>query len=201
MGAQAAEKGIQVRNTGFAAGNWRFSAPRASAARGPCAEPDAAQLVRPSRRPSPGSPPAPRPALPRPQRAHSPPARLTRRLSLSDQAAAVPTAEARPPTAAASPRSPPPPPRRSPRAGGGACLTAAPGPAHTTAQWGPRTCASAPPHKSTRPLVGHASAHRARPPPPSLLPNLWSAQRGLPLSPRQGRPRGPLQVPPPAAGQ
>lgn len=26
-GTQATEKGIQVRNTGFAAGNWRFSAP------------------------------------------------------------------------------------------------------------------------------------------------------------------------------
>lgn len=104
MGAQAAEKGIQVRNTGFAAGNWRCSAPKSLGRTWAQRRTRWAQLVRPSRRPSPGSPPAPRPALPRPQRAHPPPARLTRRPSLSDQAAAVPTAEARPPTAAASPR-------------------------------------------------------------------------------------------------
>lgn len=107
-GTQATEKGIQVRNTGFAAGNWRFSAPAGLrctwAAHGPCAVPDAAQQVRPSRRPSPGSLPAPHLALPRPQRAHPPPAHPTRRTSLSDQAVAVPTADARPPTAAASPR-------------------------------------------------------------------------------------------------
>lgn len=104
MGLRLQRRGFRSEIQGSQQATGGSQPPRASAARGPCAEPDAAQLVRPSRRPSPGSPPAPRPALPRPQRAHPPPARLTQRPSLSDQAAAVPTAEARPPTAAASPR-------------------------------------------------------------------------------------------------
>lgn len=120
--------------------------PRASAARGPCAEPAAAQLVRHSRRPSPGSPPAPRPALPRPQRASPTPSPPDAASEPERPGRGGPNGGSPPANRRRKPaRSPPPPPRRSPRAGGGTCLTAAPSPAHTTAQWKPRTCASAPP--------------------------------------------------------
>lgn len=190
MGAQAAEKEIQVRNTGLAEENWRFSAPKGlgrtwalrRTRRGPAGQAQPPPFPRLSACAPPGPPKAAAGSpIPSPPDAASEPERPGRG---GPNGGSPPANRRRKPA-----RSPPPPPRRSPRAGGGACLTAAPpSPAHTTAQWGPRTCTSAPPHRSARLLVGHASAHRTRPPPPSLPPNLWSAQRGLPLGPRQGRP-------------
>lgn len=151
--------------------------------------------TRPSRRPSPGSPPAPRPALPRPQRAHPPPARPTRSPSLSDQAAAVPAAEARPPTAAARPRAHrlrrradprgpgagPASPRRQapprPRPIGGAYLRRGPAPGRPrprpqapAAPGGPRPQPPLPPPAPrARGRVNLAARAESHPPP--LLPN------------------------------
>lgn len=134
-GTRATEKGIQVRNTGFAAGNWRFSAPTGlgrtwalrRTGRGPAGSAQPPPFPRLSACDPSGPPKAAAGSpTPSPPDAASEPERPGRG---GPNGGRPPANRRRKPA-----RSPPPPPRRSPRARGGVYLTAAPGPAHAPAQ-------------------------------------------------------------------